>query len=166
MRIAWRAFWAVLSLPVIVAVIVPAIVVTVGGRSAPAGVYWIGLLPAACGILICASCVRVFATAGHGTLAPWDPPTRCVVDGLYRWVRNPMYIGVLLILAGAAIGWRSMALAVYAGFVALAFHLRVVMAEEPRLRARFGEEFEVYARHVNRWVPRLTPFLQIPKEGK
>jgi protein-S-isoprenylcysteine O-methyltransferase Ste14 len=162
MRIAWRSFLAVLSLPFIVVVIVPAILVTIEGRSAPTGVYWIGLLPAACGMLISGSCIRVFATAGHGTLAPWDPPTRFVVNGLYRWVRNPMYIGVLLILAGAAIGWRSLALAVYAGLVALAFHRRVVMAEEPRLQARFGEEFEVYARHVNRWVPRLTPFINDP----
>jgi protein-S-isoprenylcysteine O-methyltransferase Ste14 len=162
MSIAWRAFLAVLALPCIVAMVVPVVLVAIEGQSPPKGVFWIGLLPTAIGILILLSCVSVFIEEGRGTLAPWDPPKSLVIGGLYRWVRNPMYIGVLSMLAGWAICWRSVTLAVYAGLVTLCFHLRVVIIEEPRLRSRFGDDFGDYAKRVHRWVPRLPPVKRGP----
>ena len=100
-------------------------------------------------------CLWDFATAGRGTPAPVDPPKTLVVRGLYRYVRNPMYVGVLLVIVGWTLLTRSSALATYGASVALAFHLFVVFVEEPMLRARFGESYGAYCRSVSRWWPTL-----------
>jgi protein-S-isoprenylcysteine O-methyltransferase Ste14 len=105
----------------------------------------------AIGVGILLWCVRDFYVAGRGTLAPWAPPESLVVRGLYRWSRNPMYIGVLIVLWGWALGFRSGALAVYALLVMLAFHLRVVFGEEPWLAGRYGGQWQHYKRAVPRW---------------
>ena len=97
----------------------------------------------------------VFHAEGRGTLAPWAPPSRLVVGGLYRYVRNPMYLAVLSTVLGIA-WWRGSPLAgVYALLLGVAFHLRVVLYEEPRLARSFGEEWGAYARAIPRWMPRL-----------
>jgi protein-S-isoprenylcysteine O-methyltransferase Ste14 len=99
-------------------------------------------------------CIWDFAVSGRGTLAPIDPPKQLVVHGLYRYVRNPMYVGVLLVLLGEAWLFDSRALLVYAGefwVVASAF---VFFYEEPTLRRKFGGSYARYYRSVNRWVPR------------
>lgn len=98
-------------------------------------------------------CLWDFATAGRGTPAPIDPPTRLVVRGPYRYVRNPMYIGVLTVIAGWAALFRSAALLGYAAAVACVFHLVVLLIEEPQLRRRFGAEYDAYCDHVRRWLP-------------
>ena len=94
-----------------------------------------------------------FAFIGHGTPTPYDEPRELVVWGPYRWVRNPMYVGVLIVLVGEAIAF-SAALLVYAALVWLAFHAFVVGYEEPHLAARFGASYETYRRTVPRWLPR------------
>lgn len=99
-------------------------------------------------------CLWNFAVTGRGTPAPIDPPTRLVVRGLYGRVRNPMYIGVLTVVAGWAVYFRSVPLVEYGAALAVLFHLFVVFVEEPLLRRRFGEAYEEYARTVNRWLPR------------
>jgi len=76
-----------------------------------------------------------------------------VVAGLYRYVRNPMYVGVLSLVAGWAIFFRSRGILLYGCALALAFHLFVVFYEEPRLRRQFGESYERYRRAVGRWIP-------------
>ena len=96
--------------------------------------------------------MRDFYVKGKGTLAPWSPPQRLVVVGLYRWSRNPMYVSVLLILLGWAIGFGSRTLFGYAGIVAVGFHLRVVLAEEPFLARTHGEAWESYRQSVRRWL--------------
>jgi protein-S-isoprenylcysteine O-methyltransferase Ste14 len=101
------------------------------------------------------TCIRDFAVSGRGTLAPVDPPRHLVRVGLYRYVRNPMYLGVLLVLVGEALFFESETLGFYAAIMALAYHLFVVLYEEPRLSSLFGEEYERYRRAVPRWVPRL-----------
>jgi protein-S-isoprenylcysteine O-methyltransferase Ste14/HD superfamily phosphohydrolase YqeK len=98
-------------------------------------------------------CVWDFATAGHGTPAPIDPPRALVVRGLYRTVRNPMYIGVLLVIAGWLALFRVWALLAYGSGVWLAVHGFVVLVEEPGLRRRFGAAYDVYCRKVRRWLP-------------
>jgi len=95
--------------------------------------------------------IVAFATEGQGTLAPIDPPTRLVRTGLYRYVRNPMYAGVLLILSGEVLLVRSLELLIYAaGFFFLA-NLVVMLYEEPTLRRTFGREYDDYCRRVRRW---------------
>ncbi len=155
MNLAWRILLALVVLPGVVALFVPAIVIVIEKPNPPARAYWLGLLPAAVGSVILFACVRSFALEGRGTLAPWDPPRRLVTRGLFRWVRNPMYLGVLLLLAGWAICCRSVALAIYGCAMAIGFHLRVVLVEEPRLRRQFKDEFEEYSKRVPRWVPRI-----------
>jgi protein-S-isoprenylcysteine O-methyltransferase Ste14 len=92
---------------------------------------------------------------GHGTPAPIDAPKHLVVHGLYKYVRNPMYIGVLLVIVGAAVLFQSRRVLVYGAIVGLFFHLFVVLFEEPLLRKKFGESYLSYCRGVGRWVPRL-----------
>jgi len=96
-----------------------------------------------------------FAQAG-GTPAPLDPPKRLVVHGLYRVMRNPMYVGVGSVVLAEAIGFRSAALAVYLIIWALCVHLFVLFYEEPTLRRKFGASYEDYCRRVPRWLPKLN----------
>lgn len=99
-----------------------------------------------------------FALKGLGTPAPVFPTKHLVVDGLYRYVRNPMYVGVVAAILGQALMFASSALLVYALFIWLGFALFVAAYEEPTLRETFGDEYEEYCRGVRRWIPRVTPW--------
>jgi protein-S-isoprenylcysteine O-methyltransferase Ste14 len=116
------------------------------------------------GLAIYAWCAWEFAARGRGTPAPFDPPRRLVVSGLYRHVRNPMYVGVVLALLGESLLAGSRPLAIYAASLALAFHLRVRFFEERDLRRLFPEDFSAYAAHVPRWFPRVKAFREAPRE--
>lgn len=142
------AAMAFVLLPGVVAICVPAVWLRLTGGSVgvPGGFMLIGL-----GLFGLLWCVRDFFVSGKGTLAPWAPPRTLVIVGLYRHSRNPMYVCVLLILAGWAISFVSMGLTVYALVVGIAFHLRVVFGEEPRLARLYGDAWIDYARHVGRW---------------
>ena len=115
---------------------------------------WVGAPVVIVGVAGLLWCIWEFARRGDGTLAPMDPPRFIVRGGLYRVVRNPMYVSVLTALTGEAILFRSPALIVWAGIVALWFHVFVVTWEEPRLRRQFGAAHEEYCRAVARWLPR------------
>jgi len=106
------------------------------------------------GAIIGLACGASFAWRGRGTPAPFDPPVEFVASGLYRWVRNPMYVGGALILAGYGLAVRSPAVLAMTAVLASITHCFVVFAEEPGLRARFGESYVAYTRSVNRWLPR------------
>lgn len=110
-----------------------------------------GLLLLIGGVAVLLRCVWDFFAAGHGTLAPIDPPRVLVVRGLYRYTRNPMYNGVMAILVGEAWLFRSLAVLEYAVLVLVAFHLFVVLYEEPALAARFRDTYRAYRRSVPRW---------------
>jgi protein-S-isoprenylcysteine O-methyltransferase Ste14 len=112
-----------------------------------------GMVLGAAGAAVALWCIFTFATTGRGTPAPFDPPRRLVIQGPYRFVRNPMYIGAGLALAGAALFYQSWPLLGYAGFFFVATHLFVLGYEEPTLRHSFGQEYEVYCRQVRRWWP-------------
>jgi protein-S-isoprenylcysteine O-methyltransferase Ste14 len=103
------------------------------------------------------SCAR-FAVQGLGTPAPIAPPQNLVVTGLYRHVRNPMYVAVVAVILGQAILFGDSRLMTYGVFMWLAFHLFVVAYEEPTLRRTFGSEYEAYRANVRRWVPRVVPW--------
>ena len=90
---------------------------------------------------------------GQGIPAPIDHPKELVVTGLYRYVRNPMYLGVFAILIGEVLTLGSRALFVYAAVWLLVVHIVILVYEEPNLRARFGDSYEQYCAHVRRWVP-------------
>ncbi len=149
-----KAAFAFLALPGTVAFAVPLLILNPSGTSTFA--MSSGLPLVAAGSILLLWCVRDFYVEGKGTLAPWSPPQHLVVTGLYRVSRNPMYLAVLLILAGWAVGFWSRALAAYAVGVAMAFHLRVVFGEEPWLARRYGEQWQIYRAGAPRWfgVPR------------
>ncbi|MEA2564474.1 MAG: hypothetical protein QOH06_5978 [Acidobacteriota bacterium] len=98
-------------------------------------------------------CLWNFAVTGRGTPAPIDPPKKLIVRGPHKYVRNPMYLGVLGVVFGWAVLFRSTAILSYAAIVALMFHLTVLAIEEPSLRRLFGAEYEDYCRSVRRWIP-------------
>jgi protein-S-isoprenylcysteine O-methyltransferase Ste14 len=99
-----------------------------------------------------------FALVGLGTPAPVAPPTRLVVSGQYRHVRNPMYVAVLAIVLGQALLLGSSALLRYAVLLWVFFEGFVLLYEEPALEARFGPSYDEYRQHVRRWWPRLRPW--------
>jgi protein-S-isoprenylcysteine O-methyltransferase Ste14 len=116
------------------------------------------LLGTACmfaGALLLSTCIVEFATRGRGTLSPVDPPRHLVVRGPYRYVRNPMYVGVMTIGLGEIVLTRSVALAAYWVIWFACVNLFVIGYEEPTLRRMFGASFDEYASQVERWVPRL-----------
>ena len=114
-----------------------------------------GMIIGAAGAALALWSVFSFALRGKGTPAPFDPPRLLVVRGPYAFVRNPMYIGAVIALAGAALFYKSLALLAYAVFLLIITHLFVVLYEEPTLRRTFGQEYEAYRRRVGRWRPKL-----------
>jgi protein-S-isoprenylcysteine O-methyltransferase Ste14 len=112
-----------------------------------------GMAVAAAGAALDLWCILTFVVVGKGTPAPFDPPRRFVARGPYRYVRNPMYWGAAIAMAGAALFFRSAPLAAYAAAFLVATHVFVVSYEEPTLRASFGPEYEAYCKTVRRWWP-------------
>jgi protein-S-isoprenylcysteine O-methyltransferase Ste14 len=102
------------------------------------------------GVLVLIS-VLTFVFVGRGTPAPFDPPRRLVVSGPFRYVRNPIYVGAVMSMLGAALFYRSIGLAVYAAVLAIGFHILVLAYEEPTLRRMFGDDYTAYCRRVGRW---------------
>ncbi len=107
------------------------------------------------GVILLLSSFWDFFREGHGTPAPLDPPRELVVNRFYACVRNPMYVGVILVLAGHALWFRTIGLAAYVFLVWLLCHLFVVFYEEPALRRSFGASYEAYCRSVPRWIPKF-----------
>jgi protein-S-isoprenylcysteine O-methyltransferase Ste14 len=154
--LALRSLTFTILIPGMVAGIIPYFILSAGG---PSSVEPFSLLQAlslvlgAAGAAILAWCIWDFAAKGGGTLAPIDPPKRLVVHGLYRYVRNPMYLGVLLLLLGETGLFRSLPLLQYTTAWFIIVQLIVVFYEEPTLRRRFGDSYERYYRSVHRWLP-------------
>ena len=117
-------------------------------------IWMVGFLPLLLGVGLYLWCAAAFTFIGKGTPAPIDAPKVLVIQGPYRWVRNPMYIAVLLVVIGEASLFRSFLLVGYALLVWLVVHLFVVFVEEPSLRGQFGGSYETYLRMVRRWLPR------------
>ena len=101
---------------------------------------------------------RRFALEGLGTPAPIAPPVKLVVTGLYRYVRNPMYVAVIGIILGQALLFADWRLLIYATLFWLACHAFVVVYEEPTLRRTFGATYAAFCANVPRWIPRLSPW--------
>lgn len=95
-----------------------------------------------------------FVSKGHGTPMPLEPPKDFVAEGLYRFLRNPMYFGALLVLFAESILFQSAWILLYAGILWLALHAFTVLIEEPQLERRFGDPYRQYRSQTPRWVPR------------
>jgi protein-S-isoprenylcysteine O-methyltransferase Ste14 len=127
--------------------------------AAPQPLLWApGAALLAVGLAGLVACFIRFAWHGRGTPAPIAPPTRLMVGGLYRYVRNPMYVALMAMLVGQAMIFASLAVLIYAAAIFLAFHVWTVTFEEPQMRGLFPEDYAAYSAAVPRWIPRLTPW--------
>jgi protein-S-isoprenylcysteine O-methyltransferase Ste14 len=158
---AWLAvrslLWAAL-LPGVVAGYVPWRFFGLGAvRPEPrSAVDLLAIVCIAAGATLLGACVWEFARSGRGTLSPADPPRALVVRGLYRYVRNPMYLSVTTIVLGEALLARSGPLLVYWAAWFLMVNVFVIAYEEPALRRSFGAQYDEYARRVDRWLPGVS----------
>lgn len=141
--------------------IVPYLILSQSGAIDWPGVSIIGVLAGVLGV-VCAGlslyCAWGFAVHGHGTPAPIDPPKVLVTQGLYRFNRNPMYVGIIGVILSETLFFGSESLLIYAVFLWFGFHLFVVFYEEPHLRSQFGKKYQEYCHRVPRWGVALRPF--------
>jgi protein-S-isoprenylcysteine O-methyltransferase Ste14 len=158
-----RHLLSILILPVVVVILVPYWLhhaFAFSDSRWPAGIVSLlgpalGLLLVLIGFALLAWCISLFVQVGQGTLAPWDPTRKLVAIGPYRYVRNPMISGVIMMLAGQALYWGSWVLAAFALFAFLLNHFYFIHSEEPGLEKRFGASYLEYKKTVPRWLPRL-----------
>jgi protein-S-isoprenylcysteine O-methyltransferase Ste14 len=118
------------------------------------------------GLMIMVVCISSFIRIGRGTLAPWSPTRKLVVKGLYRYVRNPMILGVWIVLLGEALALKSQNILIWAASFFVINTIYFIVYEEPDLEDRFGEEYRDYKKHVSRWLPRLKPYEQYQNEKR
>jgi len=148
-----------LAAPTTMGVLLPALLSDWSGDPAPApAVSLLGAIVALAGLATVVACFARFVTEGHGTPAPIAPTEELVVGGLYRHVRNPMYVGVIALIAGQAIAFASVPVAVYAAVFAAVVVSFVRLYEEPALTEQHGAAYERYRAAVPGWIPRLRPW--------
>lgn len=123
-----------------------------------------GLLLISIGLYIMIITITGFIRIGKGTLAPWSPTRKLIVKGMYRHVRNPMIIGVLIVLFGESTAILSLNIFIWTLIFFIINNIYFVLLEEPLLKKKFGEEYREYKKNVPRWIPRLRPF--IPESEK
>lgn len=168
----FRHLLAIAALPFVVAVVIP-VWLSRRYESSPApdlpGLIVLSTLATVAGLcfilvglFLFIHSLRRFAADGKGTLAPWDPPRNLVIRGPYRFVRNPMISGVILVLVGEALFLLSLPHALWALTFFAINAVYIPLIEEPQLRHRFGVEYEDYCRNVPRLIPRLKPWHPVP----
>jgi len=151
-----RALLAFLMVPVVITGIVPLLLSHYDPYKGQGNLSGLAIL--AIGLVILLWCVRDFYTAGKGTLAPWDPPKHLVTVGLYRYVRNPMYVGVFFILVGWVISTASPFIFAFTALLFTGFRFRVKSHEESWAEEMFGIEWEEYKNNVPRWLPQIKGY--------
>jgi protein-S-isoprenylcysteine O-methyltransferase Ste14 len=160
---AWKQLRAILLLPGMVTVVIPATILYFTGVAWPL-FPWNIVLPVIgsffilVGLILAVWTIGLFILVGNGTLAPWNPPQKLVVRGVYRHVRNPMITGACCILLGEAIFFGSLSLLGLFAFGLVLNLIYIPLSEEPGLAKRFGDDYLLYKRNVPRWIPRLTPW--------
>ncbi|MFW9845075.1 MAG: methyltransferase family protein, partial [Candidatus Thorarchaeota archaeon] len=110
------------------------------------------------GLTLMAVTIRMFSKIGKGTLAPWAPTEKLVVDGLYSRTRSPMIMGVLIVLIGEVIVLSSLWILLWFAVFAIGNHFYFIRFEEPGLLDRFGDAYQTYKENVPRWIPRRKPW--------
>ncbi|MDX1488827.1 MAG: isoprenylcysteine carboxylmethyltransferase family protein, partial [Acidiferrobacterales bacterium] len=162
----WAFIRALIVLPGTVAVLIPALILWVSAGTKYAAevarpdqaVFWFALLVAGSGLALRVWTDVLFLRFGNGTLAPWNPPTKLVIRGPYRHVRNPMISSVVIILLGECLFFQSWPLAAW---VVLFFGVHLIyfpVIEEKGLIKRFGNDYLIYKINVPRWIPRMQPW--------
>lgn len=161
----FRHLLAIAVLPATVSIVVPVLIArrfdvrpALPSNAAEAVLLFPGIALLLVGIALFSTCVHQFATRGQGTLAPWDPPRNLVIRGPYRFVRNPMISGVLMVLVAEALLLRSLHHGAWAAAWVVGNFLYIHLREEPQLEARFGDGYRRYREHVPRFVPSLRPW--------
>ena len=164
----WKHLRAILLLPFMVTGVIPGTILVLTGvdtldlwQSNPAtrvGLPVVGAILLCLGLVLMVATIRLFVTVGQGTLAPWNPTQRLVVQGVYRHVRNPMIAGVFFVLLGEALLVASLPLFIWFTFFVLGNAIYIPLAEEPGLVERFGDDYLAYRQNVPRWIPRLRPW--------
>ena len=165
---AWKHLRAILLLPGVVMVVIPATILAFTGldtfdlwQSYPAthvALLILGSVLICLGLVLVVATIRLFVTVGKGTLAPWNPTQRLVIQGVYRHVRNPMISGVIFILLGEALLAASLPLFCWFAFCVALNMVYIPLAEEPGLVKRFGADYLTYKQNVPRWMARLWPW--------
>ena len=156
-RAAWGSALFFLIAPGVVAGVVPWSI-TRYTDPADLRVALLGLVVVALGLAALVACFVQFVHEGRGTPAPVAPTETLVVGGLYRWVRNPMYLAVAAIILGQAVAFASVGVLAWFGVFAVAVVLFVTAYEQPTLRGTYGASYDAYCRAVPAWWPRLTPW--------
>ena len=152
---AFKSFLFFVFAPGMVAGAIPLALLQVGPKLDADFLSYLALLFWVVGVGMLIWCLGDFLIKGRGTPAPIDPPKELVVDGLYRYFRNPMYVGVLMVIFGHFLWLGYWILSIYAIIVFTAFSAFVIYYEEPHLRKTFGAAYEDYCRRVPRWLPRF-----------
>lgn len=165
MLLVLRHLLAIAALPFVVTVLVPMWLARRNGVALKLGTTMpqlllqiAGALLLLVGLALFAASLQRFVRDGRGTLAPWDPPSRLVLGGPYRYVRNPMISGVIFVLFGEGLVLVSVPHLEWAlAFLAINC-IYLPLLEEPQLRQRFGDSYVEYCKHVPRFIPRLRPW--------
>lgn len=160
MRHAIQTIVGFLIVPGTTLFLVPFLLLAESGQnlSRPMGIIKVlSIVPASVGLFMMAWVAYMFVTKGRGTPIPFDPPREFVAEGLFRYLRNPMYFGLLLVILSEAVFFRSWVLALYAAAVWAVVHTFLVVVEEPQLKRRFGEPYTSYLSTTPRWIPRRRP---------
>jgi len=163
-RLLIRALFS-LVLPITIIVIIPLFVILrfnnhlLTFNSVLSSILLIlGLLLIFLGLLFVFYTNKSFLEIGKGTLAPWDPPNKLIIEGAYRYVRNPMISGVLMVVLGETLIFSSIELFLLFILFFIVNHIYFIYSEEPGLTKRFGNDYIEYKKNVPRWIPRLTPW--------
>jgi protein-S-isoprenylcysteine O-methyltransferase Ste14 len=137
------------------ALYVPLALLRSGPRIETGVISWLAIPLWLIGSLVILDCFWNFTVKGRGTPVPIDPPKELVITGPYNYVRNPIYVGVLLIFLGHFLWFGYWALLIYTASALIGVHLFVILYEEPTLKRKFGSEYEEYFKRVPRWIPRF-----------
>ena len=118
----------------------------------------VGILLIAMGLFLAIKTIPLFLKLSEGTIMPWEPANELIVEGVYRYVRNPMHTGVFAILLGEGLILRSTAILIFSAFAIFSHLFYIPFSEERDLEKRFGEAYRIYKHNVPRWIPRCTPW--------
>jgi protein-S-isoprenylcysteine O-methyltransferase Ste14 len=162
----WGLLRTIIVLPGTVLVFIPAIILLLNKDSrfppkliTPSQIsFWLALLAASIGVALCFWTLKLFTKYGEGTPAPWDPPRKLVIIGPYRYSRNPMITGALLLLLAEALLFHSWPIAAWMILFFVGNAIYFPLVEEKGLEKRFGNEYLKYKARVPRWIPRLRPW--------
>ena len=151
---------SILALPFMVVIVIPAFILWLTPAHSFLSLskmmsFSVALLFFVLGIYLFITCLRLFMKKGKGTLAPWNPTQKLIVEGPYSYVRNPMISGVLLMLLSEALVFNRGALFLWVAFFFVLNNIYFRFKEEPDLIKRFGNDYLAYRSKVPRWIPRF-----------